>query len=946
MPATLARTRPRDWWSGAQSLPVVAMTLVLTQVAALSGELLFGGKRPFPEGDQAVIEIHLRQAMRGAHLLGPYSQYDWYHPGPLLYYLLTPLYVVSRSASGSLYITAGLINLLAIGIALASYRKRDRDPLRRGLFELLFAGAVAEFIWDVPPGALVSTPLTEVWNPTVTIIPMLALTIVGAAVASGSLELAPLLMLLHAFVAQTHVSHCVSATVVVVVALALAFRRGGSNRHLRRRWLATGLGTALVLWFPPVLAWLEARHGNIAALAGFALHRHARLPSSEALAYAVGRLEHPLLHLLRLDGHGSASSLIGVGLALAQFAGVVLSQRTAVRESAPFASALALTAWLPVPVALIQATALPSLEPQFYYQSLWYGPVGCLAWYGLSLQASRGLRSSPFDGKWWGRVLAVPATLVVAGIWPTLSRDFERCVARGSEQNGEAVEAVAKSILPALELDVGGKRLAMDAASPDTWGVLASVLLALAKLGVEPPIHPRWRFMFGSGAHYSSDKAPTLDLGFVDREHGAPLWRAHGKLGLYTPAFRAPLAPVPLSVRGERVRGDPARLVSAPEPTEGNAWDAEGSVILLDDSASVTLTLPLARVAAIQIVADGNDSYLVQGSGDGLTFRNLGVVPALPEAGLRRREATLDSSVPLRALRIRPGRGDGAFSLARVELENAAFACALVDASGAAPNAAAVCDGVSPKPNRPRDARGVVRLERAGAQLTLALPSAPGLGFVDGIMLEGDGNDSYAVDGSRDGVLFSRIGVSSPLLPRTGIQHWSFYFNDGSSWSYLRIAPLAGDGFFALSEIRPLLAEGALVDFGTPAARVLLRTGWSEDEQNGAEHWVSALAPAAVLELSLVPQRAYDVSLRVRLPDGLDEPQRIAVEFDGHRVTELELPPGSGRDFWFRIPEAWVEPKNEVRFVLGSGAEHGSDPHGRGVQFRSMMFRPVLDQKG
>jgi hypothetical protein len=250
-----------------------------------------------------------------------------------------------------------------------------------------------------------------------------------------------------------------------------------------------------------------------------------------------------------------------------------------------------------------------------------------------------------------------------------------------------------------------------------------------------------------------------------------------------------------------------------------------------------------------------------------------------------------------------------------------------------------VCDGVSPKPNRAWNTRGAVILKRKGAALTLALPSAPGLGFVEGVTLEGDGNDTYAVDGSVDGAHFFPIGSSSPP-PRGGIQRWPFYFNDGASWSHLRIAPLAGDGFFSLAEIRPLLAAGALVDFGTPPARAVLRDGWSTDAQNGAEHWVTPLGPAAGVELSLIPSRAYDVSLRLRASDGHAETQHIAVEFDQHPVTELDLPPGVARGYSFRIPAALVQAKNALRFAFGPG---GRAP---GVQFRTLILRPVLDHQG
>jgi hypothetical protein len=82
----------------------------------------------------------------------------------------------------------------------------------------------------------------------------------------------------------------------------------------------------------------------------------------------------------------------------------------------------------------------------------------------------------------------------------------------------------------------------------------------------------------------------------------------------------------------------------------------------------------------------------------------------------------------------------------------------------------------------------------------------------------------------------------------------------------------------------------------------------------------------------------------VRPADGKHPPQPVAVEFDGHEVAKLELPPAGGGTVSFRVPKALVQPKNALRFVFGSGAETGRQP--ARVPFRSMMFRPALDQPG
>ena len=46
-------------------------------------------------GDAAATEIFVLHATRGPWPLGPYSQFYWNHPGPLMFYLLAPVYALS-----------------------------------------------------------------------------------------------------------------------------------------------------------------------------------------------------------------------------------------------------------------------------------------------------------------------------------------------------------------------------------------------------------------------------------------------------------------------------------------------------------------------------------------------------------------------------------------------------------------------------------------------------------------------------------------------------------------------------------------------------------------------------------------------------------------------------------------------------------------------------------
>ena len=63
-----------------------------------------------PSADQAWIELQIRDIGRRSVLLGPYSRFGWFHPGPILYYLLWLPYRITGSTGASLAFAALTLN--------------------------------------------------------------------------------------------------------------------------------------------------------------------------------------------------------------------------------------------------------------------------------------------------------------------------------------------------------------------------------------------------------------------------------------------------------------------------------------------------------------------------------------------------------------------------------------------------------------------------------------------------------------------------------------------------------------------------------------------------------------------------------------------------------------------------------------------------------------------
>jgi hypothetical protein len=117
--------------------------------------------------------------------------------------------------------------------------------------------------------------------------------------------------------------------------------------------------------------------------------------------------------------------------------------------------------------------------------------------------------------------------------------------------------------------------------------------------------------------------------------------------------------------------GPPARLTDGAVGPEGAFWSSPPAVALLTDAASVDFDLGETRVLrAAWLQADANDTYSIFGSLDGESWHPLAQVESVLATqghGLRARTVALPSA-EVRWIRIGEPRGDGAYSLAEVQV--------------------------------------------------------------------------------------------------------------------------------------------------------------------------------------------------------------------------------------------------------------------------------------
>lgn len=113
---------------------------------------------------------------------------------------------------------------------------------------------------------------------------------------------------------------------------------------------------------------------------------------------------------------------------------------------------------------------------------------------------------------------------------------------------------------------------------------------------------------------------------------------------------------------------DPERITDGVYAPSGSEWNGQGAAVFQSRDGQVAFDLGAdQRVAAISLEGDNNDVYIVELSPDGQRYEPAWEAPPVAGAGMRERHVDgLDRRG--RFVRIRAAGGDGAYSLAEVQL--------------------------------------------------------------------------------------------------------------------------------------------------------------------------------------------------------------------------------------------------------------------------------------
>lgn len=428
-------------------------------------------------GDASLLEISTRWLFSHRILLGPYSRFVFFHPGPLYFLVRFPLYELFQWSSSSFLITTAILGGFSLFGALAVFR---RCAAPGGA--LLFGAVTGGFLAVTGPVLWLSE-----WNPLVIALPLLFFFTSSAAIGAGCRGFVLPAVIAGSFAAQTHMGSI--PAVVLAGAAALALRRFPGIACRSRPAQAAPRGkrllpavVLLLLWAPPLYEEIaSAPHGNITRIVSFmieTLPEHDFAAACNDWSRAVTGLELDLLRApLHALGALDAAVVVLPILRAALLALAFFAARK--REGGRFAASFALLCLVLHAVSLYSGTQIRGERLVYLFE--WMRVLSPLSIAALLL--------SLIQCRHWGAAVRRSAVLFASGMTLCTSvvavahaRGFMTPPAEQPGDNDVAVRELTGQLLTWLS----GQPEAYNSLvlrTPSLWPVLTGLANSLDKHG-------------------------------------------------------------------------------------------------------------------------------------------------------------------------------------------------------------------------------------------------------------------------------------------------------------------------------------------------------------------------------------------------------------------------------------------------------------------------------
>jgi hypothetical protein len=476
--SAFARTRAGALWITTLAIAAILFGIVLPPY-------LQSAPRAYAIGDGAVLEIYTLHAARGVWPLGPYSQFGWNHPGPLLFYLLLPFYSLSEYRSIAMHTGAFAINLASV-VTIVVVLLRCATPA------VACAGTAVLGLYVYRIHEIAGS----YWNPHIVVLPVAALLMLSGRLASGKLSTLPAIAVAGTFLAQTHVSLVpyvgLLAGGALVAALVSILGHAGNrlpehspaNRRSIGWWINVTAWLMIFLWLLPIAEELIHTPGNITKMMRFFGESYTRPPWDTVFTIWGEVITWPF----RPDFHipvgwpmRPTPDIILPALAIAQLVLLLFGCRIAARRQDRFGAAMCGLGVLASLIALWSITRIRVLIGD--YMVFWMSVIGALNW-----AIAAGVLLAP----WLAaervrlaiqRIALALGVIVIGGYLFSGVRDLENVRnRRARSETDRTISALSDDIDAYLEREHLGRPLFRVAQG--AWGDAMGVILDRYRRGV------------------------------------------------------------------------------------------------------------------------------------------------------------------------------------------------------------------------------------------------------------------------------------------------------------------------------------------------------------------------------------------------------------------------------------------------------------------------------
>lgn len=522
----------------------IGLALVPFVASAIALVVRVGGDY-HPSADQALIELQIRDIGHHPVLLGPYSRFGWFHPGPILYYLLWLPYRLTGSSSLSLCFAALVVNAATVAAIALVARRRGGLPLvllTLFLVGLLTSSLGAQFFRDV-------------WNPSITVLPFVLLVLLVWSMSCGEAWALPMTAGVGTFLVQTHVSYgfVTAATIAagVIGAAITGWRRRDDAHHPDRvrSWLRMAAVTGLVLavlWLPVVLQQITREPGNLGEVLRFFRdhgREHSYADAWHVLASQLSIWPDWLRGSVVRNIYSGAVDLSG-GTPLAIGAVALVAAAVATWRRAKDAFRLDVIVGIAVVAGFVSVTRI--VGEIFPYLIVWTWALGMLAWLaigwsGVRCWQERASRDEARDHT----VARVALGLMVAGLLVvTASNTVDAARAGNLDATGSGwVDRLTRKVRAELPSGDGVVEIRALGGAGSLW-VGAGIADELEHHGIATRVAPDLAFAYGPDRVVGHEHVSLVVLPVEDPDLAAarklPGFEDVGRVGKYTLFVRRP----------------------------------------------------------------------------------------------------------------------------------------------------------------------------------------------------------------------------------------------------------------------------------------------------------------------------------------------------------------------------------------------------------------------